>query len=82
MGLPPARRKRAEVQPMRPQRSRFPVRAILDKLINSDRFDKAIRPRVSPPLTRNSVGSGNATFCATLTPVLYGQVYLEFNRAP
>jgi len=35
MGLPPARRKRAAARPMRPWRSRFPVRAILAKVNQS-----------------------------------------------
>lgn len=36
MGRPPARRKRAEVQPTRLQRSRFPVQAILAKVNQSE----------------------------------------------
>ncbi|MDF0521181.1 hypothetical protein P0R31_28450 [Bradyrhizobium yuanmingense] len=44
MALPPARRKHAGVQPMRSQQSRFPVRAILIRLINPERFDKNFRP--------------------------------------
>lgn len=43
MALPPARRKHAGVRPMRSQQSRFPVRAILMRLINPERFDKNFR---------------------------------------
>nr|GAJ35848.1 hypothetical protein BDOA9_0150580 [Bradyrhizobium sp. DOA9] len=40
MALPPAGRKHARIRPMRSQQSRFPVRAILLRLINPERFDK------------------------------------------
>jgi len=40
MGPPLAPRKRAKVQPMGPQRSRFPFGRSSPRLINPDRFDK------------------------------------------
>lgn len=46
MGLPPARRKRAKVWPMRPRRSRLRSGRSWPRLINPDRFDKNFRPPV------------------------------------